>query len=405
MSQNAVTKIKLEKFTIKGIEILGETIASFDIYESVTQPGITGEIEFADWQGLNEIEQIFAGDDIEIAFSSEDKSVLSMKFKLYACENMQIHDKQTYKTMKYQFCSPWLIDALVRQISKPYKEKYLHEIIEDLLKECGAQIGFIEPMKQKMECFVTPLWTAIHSIKHILTFAKNKNDVGGYVLFTDLKTGKVNCCTIDYMYKKSLGYYEEFLFHPGNEFYEGKIRHITMESNYDIIRHINQGMNKYEVEGFWYDKNKFIVTKDTIKDYKHKHLGTKFPVNPEYLDKKYWSKEYTTLYPKQAAAVTNEKDFMDLLDGKQYFRYTMLFSDIFKLNISTQGETTRRVGWLAKVDVPSQNEETNKDGYKDYKGDYLIRDIRHTYSQGVYMQFICLASDGFKMFTGNALGW
>jgi hypothetical protein len=104
------------------------------------------------------------------------------------------------------------------------------------------------------------------------------------------------------------------------------------------------------------------------------------------------------MYPHQAGAVTEEKAFLDGLEAEQRHTYSMLFSDVFKLDLLTSGESTRRAGWLAKLDFPSQNESQNKSGNVHFKGDYLIRDIRHSFYSGDILQYVSLVSDGYADF-------
>ena len=156
MSTNILSKFEKKTFKIKGVEILPQAISEVNIYESILNPGIMGNMTIADWQGLDEVGQVFGGDDFEIVFKTEDDTELSLKYKIYS--NVTSNDPgRSFNTSGYSFCSEWMIDGLTRQISKHYKDKYIHEIIKDLLTECGAKIGFIEPTKQKLNHFTTPL--------------------------------------------------------------------------------------------------------------------------------------------------------------------------------------------------------------------------------------------------------
>jgi hypothetical protein len=391
-------KLKIEYVKIKGVQLRGETLSHFDIYESICDPGILGDFSFSDWQGLKEFGEVFAGDDLEMCFNTENKERLVLKFKIYASEENFVTHDQPVQRNKFSFCSPWLIDALTRQISKPFVKKFTHEIIRELLTDCGAEVGFIEPTKEKLEIFVSPLWKPIHTIRHLLSHMKSESGKGGYLFWTDLKTGKVNVATLDYLMKGSLGTYDSFMVHPGNIRYDGRAYEIHVENNFDMIRHVNLGMFQINNLGFWFDKNRHQGVNDSSKEYKHTHLGKFLPVNKTFTDKKYQTTKFSYLYPHQAAAVTDEKLYLEDLEADQRFTYSMLFSDVFKLNILASGETTRRAGWLAKLDFPSQNEALNKSGNKHFKGKYLIRDIRHSFGKGDVAQFISLVSDGFADF-------
>lgn len=402
--QNKIAKYKVKTFKIKGVEILPQAIGEVNFYESILSPAILGDLTIADWQGLDEVGEVFGGDDFEIQFLTEDSEELSLKYKIYAT-NLKVDPSLSFNAVSYNFCSEWLIDATTRQISKSYKDKYVHEIIKDLLTECGAKIGFIEPSKQKLNHFTTPLWTAIHSITHLCSFAMNKQDVGGYIFWTDLKTDKVNCTTIDYLYKGSHGILEKpFTTIAENQMYENRYSSLNMESNFNIIRYVNQGMTKTRYDGYFYDKNKVYSTKDNIKEITHKHLGTKIPISMKYLDKKYNSIHSCMLHPSTDDLITDDKMYEDIVDGFMKRRYVDLFADCFKINISMNPSSKRRAGNICTLDYQSQDTPKTKVD-KQYSGKYVIRDIRHCIFNGNYMHALTLMSDGFKQSSRDLITW
>jgi len=403
MSKTSVENIKISKAKINDIDIQLEHIYIIDIYESLMQPGITGFIQIIDFQAIVELGNVFAGDDLLLEFTvqEEGKKTITNKFKIYSLEGNKLLPDKNYTVSVFGFCSPWLIDGLTKIVSKNYEEKYIHEIIADLLKECGAEVGFIEPTKQKLENFVTPLWTPYHSIKYLLGYALSKTNNAGYLCWTDLMTGKVNVATVDYLNKGTLGKFKSFTVYPSNIRYEGRIHECSIETNYDIIRLINNGLPATKVYGFNYNKGKEFVSDKKLSDLTSTKLSKKFPIPTKYKDKQYTSFRFIPLFPNNKDSIASKDNLLqDLLDGSLLNEYTLLTTDVFKLNILTSGEPDRRVGWLAEVDFPSQNKIVgNKEGNKQLKGDYLIRDIKHSFSYMMeYRQAITLVSDGYKEF-------
>ena len=404
VGRNNISNFELKKVTIKTYDALPQAISEMHIFEGIDNPGITGTISMMDWHGLDELGEVFAGDDITIEFMSGGRDSLVLKYKIYAASS-GVNTTASYQPIVYHFCSPWLIDAYTRQISKSYKEKYIHEIIKDLLTECGADIGFIEPTKQKLPRFTTPLWTAIKSITHLLSFAMNQTDVGGYVFWTDMKTGKVNVTTVDYLYKGTLGIEEsKFVSLPLNELYESRIDALTFESYFDIIRHLNQGTAQTIHQGYNYDKNKLYTFDKSVNKNTHAHLSTKLPINAAYNTAKYASIKGSYIYPSRDALITDDKMYTDLVDGKAKTRYVRLFSDAFKINISTNPNSSRRAGHIVGLDYQSVNKGTPSLNLH-YTGMYLIRNIRHIVVQGVYNQMITLICDGYQQSKNKLITW
>jgi hypothetical protein len=410
-NNKTVEVVKLRKVTIKGYEIETSFITGIEIFESITQPGITGFIDIKDYQALQEVGNIFADDDIVITIGvdGDEGNELNLKFKIFTNEGSKQLALNTYDYLKLGFCSPWLIDGLTRLVSKPYEKKLISEIVQDLLVECGATIGYIEPTKSKLENFVSPLWTPYHTIKHLLGYAINENKVGGYLCWTDLKTGKVNVTTLDYMLKGTLGKYDTpngFEVNSSNMRYSGRVKSMSIECSYDTIRMVNTGIPNTRYYAFNFDTNKIVATKNSMKEDKQTRLGAKFPISTKYNDKKYITHKFTSIFPETADSIaSDETKLTDLIEGLESTKYAMLMTDALKINIETLGETKRRVGWLAQLSYPSVGVNAgDKTGNKQLKGMYLIREIKHSFSLfGDYDQYITLVSDGYKEFDRDLL--
>lgn len=393
--EKQINNLALKSINIKGVELLPQAIGDINLYESITSPGIMGNISIRDWQGFDEIGEIFADDDIIITFNTKDRHELHLNYKIYGADT-SVEVGQTFQPMSYRFCSPWLIDGWTRQISKPYKDKYIHEIIKDLLEECGANIGFIEPTIQKLNRFTTPLWTPIRSIHHLLSFAMNKQEVGGYVFWTDMKTDKVNVTTIDYLYKGSYGKEDQkFMSLPNNDLYEARIFDLSFESQFDIIKYLNHGTAQTIYHAYYFDKNKTFVFDKKIDEVTHAHLSKDLPINKKFAVKKYSTTQSTMLYPQNDNLVTDANEVKYMVDGRAKTKYVRLTADIFSLSLITNSNSSRRVGNLVELEYQSED-KTKPEKNKQYSGNYLIRNIRHMIQNGFYRQAVTLIADGYK---------
>lgn len=409
--------LKFIKLEIKGVEIETSYIDSIDIFESLTQPGITGKLSIQDYQGLRELSSVFAGDIIKLSYAidGQGSDALVLEFVVYTDEGSMINPQHTYDTLQLGFCSKWLLDGLTKQVSKPYKDKYIHEIIQDILTtECsGAQIGYIEPTLQKMDYFLSPRWTPIHTIKYLLSFALNTNKIGGYIIWTDLKTDKINVTTLNYLMNSGIPRaINDFVILSSNQRYQGRIKEMNVESSFDAIRMVNNGIQQNVFYGFNFDTKKFWTSEDKITDMKNKRLSKKLPILERYKEldknKKYARFNFCPLFPSTDNPVTDDDKFQDLIKGQLYNHYAFLSSDIFKINIETLGDNQRRVGQLVLLQWPSQSH--NADGKSDQKqmksNDYLIREIRHTFSAYLdYKQFVTLVIDGYQEYDAPIMNW
>lgn len=413
MSSNSFDILKINKIEIKGISLEPAYITAIDIFESLTQPGITGYIQIQDYQGLRELGNIFAGDEIKFSFGIQDEgNDLELSFYIYTDEGSSINPLLLYDTLQLGFCSKWLIDGLTKAVSKPYKDKFIHEIIKDIIEtECPeAKIGYIEPTIQKLENFLSPRWSPIHTIKYLLSFAMNMEKIGGYIMWTDLKKDEIYVTSIDYLVKGNLEKSDvSFNILPGNKRYSGQIINSNFESSYDTIRMVNSGYQDTIFYGFNYDKKEFTTSKDKNTDLKNKRLSKKLPIPIKYEeDKKYSRYRFSPLFPSTDNSIAGDDTKLDnLINGSLYNYYTFLTSDLFKINIETIGETKRRVGQLVLLEYPSQdNNAGGNDDNNQLKTDYLIREIRHSFSTYIdYKQYITLIIDGYNNHDAEMIEW
>jgi hypothetical protein len=404
LEQKRTYNFILKKIYIKGYELYPQSYTELNIYESLVFPAITGDIAVQDWQGFNEVGEIYAMDQIQIIFSTADRADLSLTFTIYASETIMA-STGTHHPVLYKFCSPWLIDAIATEYSKSWKEKYVHEIVTDILEYCGATMGIVEPTKQKLHRFTTPLWSPLHSIHHLSTFAINQDNKGGYVFWTDLKTGKVNYTTIDYLFTGKYGKEDQvFKALPKNQFYEARIYEMKLENNFDVIRAINQGMQRQQTTAYNYDTNKTYDFKTPANKIPYTHLSKFMCINSYFDNEKYTSVSGEYLYPVKDTLVTDEKEFTDLIDGRIKTRYTRLFSDEMKLTAKTNTNSERRVGNLCQVEYQSED-KTRAEWNKMYTGFYLIRNLRHLIYSGNYKHIVTFMSDGLKESKNNLIQW
>lgn len=391
------------------VEIEPSSVAELNIFESLMSPGITGYFILEDYQGAKELGEISSGDKVEISFKSDNESSMNLQLAVYASYGDEVFEQAYGNFTKIHFCSEWLIPAFTRQVSKVFKDKTVEDIVKDFVEvECGGKMGIVEPVLDtfKQELFVSPLWTPIHTIKYFMGFIQNQEGQGGYLLWTDSKTGLTNFTTYNFLLKMNYGRANvDFVLRPLNPRYAGKVENMKIETNFDLIKFMNLGIHNTKVYGFDYDRKQFIETDCNIKEYNHQHLSSKIPIQEAYLDDKYTTVKFSSLYPSEKALISDEKKPKDYIEGYLYSNYSNLMGDLFKINVQVHGSTQRRAGFKVKLDYPSMKESKTQP-HKQFNGDYIIRDIRHTINGSIYKQFITLISDGYKEISrGDLISW
>lgn len=409
---NAVTTLKVKKLAINGTELDYYLVILLEFYESLVSPGITGTIQFKDFQGIKEIGGIKPGDVIDLTYSIDGHGDVNCVFLIYADGVSEVNNDQTFQSTSYAFCSPWMFEGFLRQVSKPFKQDmYVHEIVDELLKEVHAPINFIEESKTKLNNFVTPLWTVPHSIKYLSTFAKNLSDKAGYILWEDIGNQKLNWTTVDYLFRNldnNYIYPHDLILRAQNLTYEGNMHKISLDPVFNIVKSVHQGLYSTRNVAFNFDGKEVYTTKKNVTGsdgYKHRHISKKLPLINQYTDEKWAKVRPNFLFPSNDSKV-DKKDFEDMVEGNQFYRYTMLFSDIHKINAWVSGSPIRRIGHIVKVIYPSidESDERVKEN-KEFTGYYLIRNIRHVFRGNEYMQALTLISDGYKESKADFVAW
>ena len=200
----------------------------------------------------------------------------------------------------------------------------------------------------------------------------------------------------------------DFAVHPsplvlgsGNILYEGNVEEINMESYFDSMRYLNQGVLNTEFVSFDYDNTKIYKSSQNVQDTDFRHLASTFPLKKEYIDN-YNSIQHTWGKPiNQKERLTN-KQFQNVIDSRRNNLYSNLLTDMLKFNVIVPGATDRSCGQLVKLNIPSINSNNDNTLRHDFlEGFYLIRNINHVFKNDVYTQVMTLCKDGFGDVNGR----
>ncbi len=428
-------------FSIVGIVIGGEDrgviinpkdspIERLEFFESLTFPGITGNLVFKDDQGALELGNkagalVTAGDEIMISFRAKEQSPITVKYTIYAIQEMPMTSAKAILS-SVSFCSTWVYEAFTRK--EPIKfcndeEPFtISSIVSKIIKECGGETKnsttpsiIKKTLDKQIERFLSPFWTPIQTIKYFMDFALSQDTYGGYVIWTNFKQptpGKeiVNFAPISYFFGDEKENDDEGL-PKGSSMCKGilriggenpdasqnDIKSFNPEKGVDDFKFANLGASNSKICGFDFDRTKRVEIDTGLLNYKHPHFGTKFPLIKKFNKTEYRSIKQTTLYPQTTYLIENEENVKDMLKGKLFTKYSLLFADFFVINVQLFGEMTdREVGKKIMLLVPSIDEHMKGKPNRKYSGTYIIRNIRHVMASGKYYHFATLISDGYK---------
>jgi len=367
------------------------------IFEGLSSPAVTGTMTLKDYDGALEVQEIFAGDDIKISIKSKGESrTLTFIGKIYSVESMQ-SGAQTAPVTSFHFCSEWWFNALTRQVSKAWKNKTVAEMLEELIVECGGTFqGMYPTPTAKIERLVTPLWTPAHIIKWILKWASGDNGEAGYVLWDSLLYQEPICMSMGWVLDGNFGTSnKDLILNTPNLNYAGSFNTLWVESLYDEMRYLNQGVFQTDVWCFDYDRTKLYNSVGTADDVNSPHLGFQMPITLNSASDTFKSIRGSTWYPNTQKLVP-EKEFKNAVDASRNNRLQMIFSDMVKMSALLPGDTARVSGELVKINYPSVNKKVGGNNQM-LEGEYIIRDIQHILTFSSFVQAITFASDGINI--------
>lgn len=383
----------------KEIELDPSHIIDLNIYESIVSPGITGSIKFQDIDAVKELEEIGPGDQFEFSISTEGRDQLYLGFEIYASrgDQLAIKNYSSHAQMSsFQFASPWLIEAATKPLSRSWQEKTIHDMVKDLVEACGGTwSGRSEQTAPTIEHFVTPLWTPLHTIKYLMSLAQSGSGSGGYVIFTDLELDEVIFSSIDKLLQVDNP--DEEGFHPRTHQIRNpkRVHQQFLESNFDSLLHVNAGLPKTTYYSFNYDRTKHVKTDKKMTDFGGKRLGATTPIATKYDDDAYTSIKFSSVWPNTRERIKEEATLDKLTDARLGAHYAYLWSDLFKVTLVSNPDSSRRAGNLAKISWPSIADNKTAPNVQ-FAGEWLIRDIHHAISSSNWDQIITLCGDGYK---------
>ena len=395
--ENHYYKVEYTKFEINTasgdtVKIDNTILGSLELFESLDQPGITGNISLLDFAGIIEVYNVTAGDTLTFKFKSpgETGSVGGTYIITGVVLNQfPEHDYLSVYT-RLEFCSQWFLDARVTQYSNLWKNKSLDEIATDVIEFCGGTIGTIEPSTITLEHFGTPYWTPLHILYYLLGFYGE-----GMTMFPDIKTDKVNIMSLNSIFSGDVGTYPyKFLTMPTNTNYEALVFQMTLEECADFTKYLSNGLAGIVPNTFNFDTGQFQTpnpnTLPTTVNFNH--FAKYSQITQNYNTPKYYNNEQLSIFPqsKTSVSLTQLNSIVSNIQKTQYIR---LFGDAVKLNIIAVGSSARKVGQICSVDVPSLNDNKSKPN-KVFSGQWVISHIKRIFTGSNYKEMIGLINTG-----------
>ena len=396
--ENHYYKVEYTKFEINTasgdtIQIDNTILGDLELFESLDQPGITGNISLLDFTGIVEVYNVTAGDTLTFKFKSPGET--SSTGGTYIITGVVLnqfpeHDYLSVYT-RLEFCSKWFLDARVTQYSNLWKNfQPIDKIATDIINFCGGTVGTIEPSKITLEHFGTPYWTPLHILYYLLGFYGE-----GMVMFPDIKRDKVNIMSLNSIFSGDVGTYPyKFLTMPTNPNYEALVFQMTLEESSDFTKYLSNGFVGIVPNVFNFDTGQFQTPNPNTlpTQVNFNHLAKYSQMTQEYNTPKYYNNEQLSIFPQGKTSVS-QIQLNNIVSNIQKTQFIRLFGDAVKLNIIAAGSSARQVGQICSIDVPSLKDNKSRPN-KVFSGQWVISSIKRIFTGSNYKEMIGLINTG-----------
>lgn len=399
MALNRNQYIRFGVFRINGIDIKIDTLEGLEIFEDLEVPGIYGNIYLKDFSNLKDIKSISSNDTLELSFGRENEPQVEVNdLVITDSYGDEITDQRDLsQKLKFGFANKWLVKGTTRKRSRHFRNKRIDQIVKILLEDSDANVGEISETTQILDRYVTPYIPPIDSIRNLMDFAINaETGNGGYVLWTELDTGRVNFKTISELIAPATSSIVNFKLNINNDILENPstVFKIEVKRHFDMMEFGKIGFANSKIVGFNYDRTEIMETDTRIDEYLTNHLSPKSVQPQDFLGRIFRPTNDSFRFPNTSTLIETKADAKSHIDGRLKSMYSHIMADSVELTVDCYGEVAeKRIGKLIWLNYPRiEGHILNR----EFTGTYLIKKIHHKFSGPQHGQTLTLVSDGYK---------
>lgn len=371
-----------------------------NIFEDIWSPTMSGNVLISDTMNRLANYPIIGFETLRIGLETPGKVLLQKSFRVYSATDRHL-GKDRNLAYILNFCSDEAWKNYNIRVSKSYKSKMIHEIVEDLHNTwLGGDTIEIEPAKY-LHHIIIPNLHPIQGIQWLSTRANPSSYNGAnYLYFQTFE--KFYWIPIEKCLEKPVK--QDIIFQPANVRQSGQshartinedleaIQAYTVDFYSDVRENQEQGMYASELITHNHAEKKWQrYSWDYVKDFdKHKHL---YPGNKLYSNARpdiHNSANRIKFYSTGVAPFVNQVDrwLLDRISQLQQLQN-------IKLSVSIPGNSNLKVGDVINFEMPSPEPPQNNKQVVDkhYRGKFLISGIRHKLDQQKYVTQLELVKD------------
>ena len=387
---------------------LKEIFLEMNLYNSVFEPAIYGDIILVDSHSLLTRLPIIGEERIEIEFNTPGNDIKLFKGVVYTVKEIAPDAKGAKSSYVLNFCSEEILQNFAVHVAKSYKNTLnAEQIVEDILKTyLGSDKPlFIDPCRDPQKILIIPYLRPYDAIDFLKNRVKSADeDTCDYFEFFE---------RFDGIYFKNLPGIissplnkEEHVYYYMSGKYVGqrdagidirRIINLKINSKFDTINKINEGLFSNEAFEYSFDDKMIYSQPKTYKD-SRPFLGKERMNTTGYTDNfiqviaKGLSGNMTTFKERRT-----DQNFNFVKPAGLYMMSRIALSQI-SLTITVPGDTTVDIGDVISLDIPEFDAHaTEVQADQHLSGRYLICSIRNTFlTPDKHVMQMDLYKDGFN---------
>ena len=232
---------------------LGEVMISFEIFEDIFNPNISGFVELADYVGGLEKLQLTGGEKLSVKILKPNSTnvVLSRDDLVVHTIGPARMNGNNQVVYKLEFTTSAAIQSQKKRIYKSYKDtRNITDIVKDMCLAVGQTVNISDNLTMTLDkSFVSPGYTPIQAINFL---AKRACASGDYFLFFErASTGKVFAGINQLRSLSENKTIAEISYHPAISYIEGvgaesilRTDVVETQNNFNHMINMNKGMYK-----------------------------------------------------------------------------------------------------------------------------------------------------------------
>lgn len=407
--------IELEEFSITNFDgtetqSLKGFYGTLEIYESIFENVIRGQVSIVDTSGIHRMLPIVGRETLTLRFkTSIDSAVFDKKFRVTKLAN-QTQEGETSTKYTLYFVSPEMVENEKTRVRRSFTNMTAESIVKTLFSELNSERAFVSDPTVGSQRLVVADMKPLQAINMMTTYSRSQKYNGSLFMFFENRDG-FNFRTIEGLYdqQSKLTITKESRGSGDTTRSFNSLISYSFDQKFDMLAGISRGMFNSKTIGIDLIAQNFnTFDYDYKKDFdKQQHVDS----GTQFVSDDFDETESQMFKLVNSRSIRANSQYFKTNNGTA-FSFSKTMEDILPTrisqtqqanflvgNVSIYGNTDLQCGDVVDIAFPSTvyQDKSKVDQVNDtIDGRYLIRDVRHMLNAGKYTQALTVIKDCYK---------